>query len=64
MHLGINHRLAFLETRDPRLLDMLDGAFLLPEKPPPCATHDFLVLNPHPDLTPEATSPDNYSGGL
>jgi hypothetical protein len=61
MHLGTYQRLARLETRDPRLLDMLDGAFLLPEEPPPCATHDFLVLNPHPDLTPEAGRP--YWGG-
>ena len=43
---------ALTHPRDFRLLEMLDGAFRPPDPPPPEATHDFHVLNPHAALAP------------
>jgi len=54
---GADPRHAFINPRDFRLLDMLDGARRPPEQPPPKAMHDFLVLNPHPDLAPNCNAP-------
>jgi hypothetical protein len=58
MHtIGANTCPALINSRDIRLLEMLDGAFRPPDEPPPEATHDFLVLNPHPDFAPHYNSP-------
>ncbi len=64
---GANLRHILRTTQDMRLLDMFDGALLPPEPPPPCReTHDFLVVNPWPELTPELsaeTEPTRTSRG-